>query len=114
MQDCLSTCMVNKELIKGSSDIAILSVLATGPLYGYEIAKQIRERSQSILQLGEGTLYPVLHKLEAAKLLTSYWEQVGGRKRKYYRITRRGHGVLSDKVSEWQTFTAAVNATIAK
>ena len=104
---------INKELLKGSSDILILSVLATEPLYGYEIAKRIKSLSSDVLAMGEGTLYPLLHRLEQAKLLESFWKEAGGRKRKYYGLTREGSKVLSEKTLEWKAFAGAMDAIVS-
>lgn len=103
---------INKELLKGSSDIMILSVLAESPLYGYEIAKQIKNLSSDVLAMGEGTLYPLLHRLEQAKLLESFWKEVGGRRRKYYSITVAGKKILQAKTAEWNSFANALNAVV--
>lgn len=104
---------INKELVKGSSDVLILSVLKHNDLYGYKITRDIQALSNDIFTLGEGTLYPVLHKLEKQKLLTSYWQEVGGRRRKYYSITIAGKKMLQEKKKEWKVFSSAVNAVIA-
>lgn len=103
---------INKELLKGSSDIMILAVLADQPLYGYQIAKQIKALSADVLALGEGTLYPLLHRLEHHKLLESYWEEVSGRRRKYYSITTAGKKMLHAKTAEWNAFAHALNSVI--
>lgn len=103
---------INKELLKGSSEILILSVLKAEDLYGYEISKRIQQLSQELFSMGEGTLYPILHKLEKAKLLQSYWQEIGGRKRKYYSITRQGKKLLSQKTNEWVSFSSAVKQVI--
>lgn len=103
---------INKELLKGSSDALILSVLAAGDLYGYQISKQIQTQSKDVFSMGEGTLYPILHKLEGQKLLTAYWQEVGGRKRKYYSITKRGRALLQEKTAEWSAFAHAVKSVL--
>lgn len=100
------------ESLKGSSEVIVLSVLKEEPLYGYEIAKRIREQSKEFFAFGEGTLYPLLHKMEQQKLLESYWKEVGGRRRKYYHMTKRGKNVLAEKSSQWQQFSSAVNAVV--
>ena len=104
---------INKELIKGSSDVLVLSVLSDEPLYGYEIAKRIRAQSSDLLAMGEGTLYPLLHRLEQARLLESFWKEASGRKRKYYRLTVQGCKALSDKALEWKAFSSAINAVVS-
>lgn len=103
---------INKELLKGSSDILLLKVLADQPLYGYEIAKQIKQLSAEVLAMGEGTLYPLLHRLERAKLLESFWQDANGRKRKYYRLTKPGAAILASKTAEWKAFSGAINSIV--
>jgi transcriptional regulator len=104
---------INKELLKGSSDILILSVLSDEPLYGYEIAKRIKAQSSEVLSMGEGTLYPLLHRLEQSRLLESFWKEFDGRKRKYYGLTTQGRKVLSEKTAEWKNFASAMNAIVS-
>lgn len=99
---------INKELLKGSLEILVLSSVSKTPLYGYEIAKQIRAKSNKLFSLGEGTLYPILHKLEKAKFLESYWQEMGGRKRKYYQVTRKGKKILEAKTAEWKIFSRGI------
>lgn len=98
--------------MKGSSQLLILKVISDEPLYGYQIAKNIKEQSEEIFSMGEGTLYPVLHKLELLGLVDSYWQEVEGRRRKYYAISQKGKKALQEKAAEWATFSGAVNAII--
>ena len=77
---------INSELIKGSTDMLVLSLLEEKTMYGYEIIKEMENKSEGIFELKEGTLYPLLHKLEDEGLLESQWGSgEGKRKRKYYR-----------------------------
>ena len=99
---------INKELLKGSSDILVLAVLRSEPLYGYEIAKRIKAQSKEVLDMGEGTLYPILHKLEQDGMLRAFWEEASGRKRKYYQITRSGEKLITEKMAEWEQYSTAV------
>ena len=105
---------INKELLKGSSDIILLSVLSDGPLYGYEIAKRVKALSSDVLAMGEGTLYPLLHRLEQSRLLHSQWQEVDGRKRKYYALTPKGQNALNEKTAEWSAFAGAVNSIVGQ
>lgn len=100
---------INKELLKGSSDVFVLAVLRDEPLYGYEIAKRIKKHSKDVFDMGEGTLYPILHKLEQAGLLTAFWEESTGRKRKYYSLTNAGKKMLKSKIAEWDAFSSAAS-----
>ncbi|MBI2410983.1 MAG: PadR family transcriptional regulator [Candidatus Kerfeldbacteria bacterium] len=104
---------ISKELLKGSLDVAVLAVLAEESLYGYEIAKRIKQLSNELFMMGEGTLYPILHKLEAQHWVESYWQEVDGRKRKYYTLTKQGKKALQEKREEWNEFSAAVNTILS-
>ena len=101
---------INKELVKGSTVILILSLLEQKPMYGYEMSKEMETLSSGVLSLKEGTLYPILHTLEAEGMVESFWsEGEGGRKRKYYRITAKGGKLLQEKQREWVFFRTAVD-----
>ena len=80
---------ISKELIKGSTAMLVMSVLKKSDMYGYKIIKELELQSESVFELKEGTLYPILHALEEENLLESYWEEFDGRKRKYYHLTRK-------------------------
>jgi PadR family transcriptional regulator PadR len=79
------------QLLKGITPVVVLQILSRGPMYGYELCQAIEQRSQEILSLGKGTLYPLLYNLEAKKLIAGKWENAeSGRKRRYYSITSKG------------------------
>ncbi|MFC0472273.1 PadR family transcriptional regulator [Halalkalibacter kiskunsagensis] len=94
---------VNKEVLKGHIDTLILSILANKDMYGYELAKLVREKSKGKFELKEGTLYLSLKRLEKNKWISSYWgdEQGQGGRRKYYEVTKLGHEGLKNKQLEW-------------
>lgn len=102
----------SKELLKGSTPILVLSVLETKDLYGYRIIRELEVRSENAFEMSEGTLYPILHALEKEKLLESYWNEVDGRRRKYYHITKKGLNQLSEKKAEWKSFSSSVNKVL--
>lgn len=103
----------SRELVKGSTKNVILAVLADGELYGYQIVKSIREKSDDALDFGEGSVYPALHALEKAGLLQSKWvKQDSGPDRKYYSLTRKGGRALKDNIAEWKEFSSAVNKVL--
>ena len=82
---------IQKELSKGSSSLLVLSVLGTGDMYGYQIIKEIEQRSEFVFSFKEGTLYPILHGFEQEGLVKSYWQDgERGKRRKYYHIIDRG------------------------
>ena len=104
---------INKELLKGSTATLILSLLDSKPMYGYEIIKEIDKKSNGIFNFKEGTLYPILHSLEADQIIESYWsEGEGARKRKYYKITDKGKLYIKEKKEEWSTFRTAVDKVL--
>lgn len=101
---------INKELLKGSTTVLILSILNRKDMYGYEMIKEIDLLSKGIFSFKEGTLYPILHNLENASYIESYWDDSSsGRKRKYYKITNDGKKLLLEKKSEWKLFSETVN-----
>jgi transcriptional regulator len=96
------------ESLKGHLDLLVLAVLADGPLHGYAVIEALRQRSDEAFDLPEGTVYPVLHRLERAGLLRSDWQSAGGRRRRIYRLTEPGTGALQAERAAWQEFSAAV------
>jgi DNA-binding PadR family transcriptional regulator len=99
----------SKELLKGAADTLVLSSFAEGDKYGYQVVKELERRSEGYFCLKEGTLYPILHRLERQGLLTARWETMpNGSERRYYALTGKGRRSLSDKLNEWQTFARAV------
>ena len=101
---------INKELLKGSTTVLILSILNRKDMYGYEMIKEIDLLSKGIFSFKEGTLYPILHNLESANYIESYWDDsAGSRKRKYYKITTSGKKLLLEKEAEWKLFSETVN-----
>jgi DNA-binding PadR family transcriptional regulator len=100
-------------MLKGVVDPIILKLVSERAMYGYEIIKVINERTKGDFEWKEGTLYPCLHRLEGAGLITSEWQEAdSGRQRKYYAITRKGAATLKEKQTEWASFTASVNAVL--
>ncbi len=93
---------ISKELIGASTIPIILSVLSKKESYGYEIIQRIKELSNGQIEWGEGTIYPVLHKLEKKGYITSSWKTSGsGRKRKYYSINIKGEQKLVSEKENW-------------
>ena len=106
----------DKNLLSGSTTLLVLSLLAAGDKYGYEMIAELDARSDHTftLTLKEGTLYPILHGLEKEKYLTSYQQEApSGRMRKYYRLTRRGRQLLDDKKKEWEAFRQGVGDVLS-
>jgi transcriptional regulator len=96
----------------GAVDMLILEVVSAGPSYGYDITQQVFSRSQGYFELKEGSLYPALHKLEQQKFLSSSWEQVEGRRRKYYRLTSTGQKHLEVRKQAWRDYAKAIEGVL--
>lgn len=103
---------INKGLIGGSTPLMLLSLLEDKDHYGYEIIKILEERSDKTFSLKEGTLYPVLHKLENDGYVSSYYKEKDGRQRRYYAITVIGKKQLVEEKNQWEKFSLAVNQVI--
>ena len=102
---------LSKELIGASSIPIILSILSVNESYGYQIIQNVKELSNGKIEYGDGTLYPVLHKLEKKGLIESYWKIAdSGRKRKYYKISSNGKKELLTEKENW----AVINQIISK
>jgi len=101
---------MNRERIKGHLDLLLLSVLAAGPAHGYAIISALRERSEGTFDLPEGTIYPALHRLEDAGLLSSAWADGDGRRRRVYALTSAGATALAAERTEWRRFASGVLA----
>lgn len=105
---------VSQELVKGTVVPVVLALLEGGPRYGYEMVQTVNARTNGALAWSEGTLYPVLHRLEADGLVAAEWRladaRAGGRARRYYTLTGAGRRELKRRAAEWKTFTSAVGA----
>ena len=101
------------EALKGHLDGLILATLKSGPAHGYAIAQALRARSEGAFDLPEGTLYPALHRLERAGLVTSEWSTLAGRRRRTYRLTGSGERTLEDRRHEWRLLASAIDAVLA-
>jgi PadR family transcriptional regulator len=101
------------ETLRGHLDALVLATLQTGPLHGYAVIEELRQRSEGAFDLAEGTIYPVLHRLEAEGLLASAWSTAAGRRRRVYRLTRRGRSSLAQRRADWQGFVRAIEAVFA-
>ena len=104
----------DKGLIAGSSTLLVLSLLEKEDMYGYQMIEALSRRSNDAFQMQEGTLYPILHTLEKGKYLSSYEQQAPtGRMRKYYKLTRKGRELLTEKKSEWEKFHRGVEDVLS-
>ena len=104
---------IDKGLIGGSTNLMLLSILEQRDYYGYEIIKEIEQRSNSVFQFKEGTLYPVLHKMEGKGLISSYrMKGENGKDRKYYKITSSGLKQLEKEKVKWAKFITSVDRVV--
>jgi transcriptional regulator len=101
------------EVLRGHLDLLILSVLSSDPGHGYLVVERLKDRSSGVFGVGEGTVYPALHRLERGGLLASSWSTVDGRKRRVYRLTARGRRELSTRRDDWARFSKAMKAVVA-
>jgi transcriptional regulator len=97
------------ELLQGTLDMLVLQVLERGPQHGYAIAQTLRARSDEILQVETGSLYPALHRLERRGWLASDWRQTDQNQRaKFYRVTAAGRRQLAQDRRKWETLVGAI------
>jgi DNA-binding PadR family transcriptional regulator len=105
--------MKQQELLKGNTDTLLLALLQNEPMYGYQIVKEVNQRSSGYFAFKEGTLYPALHRLERARLIQGRWEDTpNGVRRRYYFITAHGLQELDDRQQEWHRFSRAMNSVV--
>lgn len=106
---------MDRDLLKGTTVILVLSLLQQRTMYGYEMIKELERQSDGTFAFKEGTLYPVLHTLEDRGWVEAYWAPGNGeRKRKYYTITDSGRRQLADKTKEWKQFRVSVERVIGE
>ncbi len=102
--------MYSKELLKGTIEIIILKLLSENEkMYGYEITRRVRELTSDRIEISEGALYPLLHKLEATGLLKVESVANGKRIRKYYNLTKTGKVTAKEKVKELNEFMKSIH-----
>jgi PadR family transcriptional regulator, regulatory protein PadR len=99
----------SKELVGASTSLLILGILARAASYGYEIVRRVNEEADGVFTWQEGTVYPVLHKLEKDGHVRAQWQEADtGRRRKYYYITAKGRECLTEGAREWSGFSRLV------
>ncbi len=105
---------LSKDRLHGMLDILVLRALQVGPRHGYAIARWLEERSDAVLQIEDGSLYPALYRMEKRGWIESEWGVSElGRKAKLYRLTRAGRAHLRAETKEWRRFMTAVSAVLA-
>ncbi|MEV1248745.1 PadR family transcriptional regulator [Nonomuraea sp. NPDC050022] len=100
------------EALKGHLDGLLLAALEDGPRHGYAAKEALREATEGRIDLPTGTVYPALHRLERAGLITGSWSVVSGRRRRSYELTPAGRSALGGERATWQEFATAINAAL--
>jgi PadR family transcriptional regulator len=97
------------DLLRDTLDMLILKTLSRGEMHGYDIAEYVHERSDQVLGVEEGALYPALHRLEVRGMLTAEWgTSDNNRRAKYYRLTASGRKQLAEETAHWKRMSSAV------
>ncbi len=100
-------------MLQGTLDLLVLQTLVVGPGHGHTIAHAIEHRSEEVLQVEHGSLYPALHRLEDRGWIASFWgTSENNRKARYYRLTTAGRRQLSQQISRWDLLVQAINRII--
>lgn len=103
----------SSELIRSSADLVVLTLLRERPMYGYEILVSLSDRGNGEFRFKQGTLYPLLYRLEREGWIKAKWiTPKSGKKRKVYSLTADGRTTQKARLSEWHRFTGAVNAIL--
>ena len=103
---------MKRDATRGNLDVLLLRILSAGPAHGYAVIAALKDRSEGLFDLPEGTVYPSLHRLEAAGLVASDWDTSSGRRRRVYRLTSAGEASLAEGRRDWLRFTAGMSAVL--
>jgi PadR family transcriptional regulator PadR len=102
-------------LVQGTLDLLILRVIALGPMHGWAVAQRIRQMSNEELRVGQGSLYPALHKLEQQGWIEAEWgESEHNRRAKFYSLTRAGRKALEKESAQWERLSAAISLVVRR
>ncbi len=105
----------NKELKRGTLEMVLLHLISERQMYGYELVSTLEKKGGSLFRIKEGTLYPILYRLEKAGYIESRWETLErGVPRKYYRLTEPGRKYMNARLEEWGEFTAAIGRLLER
>jgi PadR family transcriptional regulator PadR len=101
------------DLVQGTLDLLILTVVAVEPVHGWAIAQRIRQMSNEVLQVGQGSLYPALHKLEQQGWIEAKWgASENNRRAKYYSLTRAGRRAMAKEAAQWGRLSEAISLVV--
>jgi transcriptional regulator len=103
---------MKRDAVRGRLELLLLAILAAGPAHGYKVIQQLRARSGGTFDLPEGSVYPALHRLERQGLLASEWSTGSERRRRIYRLTRRGRAAFERERREWLLIARAVASVL--
>jgi len=113
MADMTSPTGPSQDILRGTLDLLILKALSWGPAHGYDVARQVEFATNDALAVGEGTLYPALHRLEERGWVTASWgTSENNRRAKFYALTRKGRAQLVIETDNWRRYAAAVFAAL--
>jgi len=101
------------DLVQGTLDLLILKVIALEPMHGWAIGQRISQMSNDVLQVGQGSLYPALHKLEQQGWIEAEWrDSENNRRAKYYTLTREGRRGLKHEAAQWERLASAISLIV--
>ena len=104
---------IQGDMLQGTLDLLILQTLVLGPAHGHTVANAIEKRSDDVLQVEHGSLYPALHRLENRKWIASFWgTSENNRRARYYRLTPAGKRQLVQQTNRWDVLVRAVNRVL--
>ncbi len=102
-----------QDILRGTLDLLVLQALSWGPAHGYGVARWIQKATDDALAVGEGTLYPALHRLEERKWISATWgSSENNRQAKFYALTKLGRTRLDVETANWRRYAAAVSAAL--
>ena len=100
---------IEGDMLQGTLDVLVLKTLALGPAHGHTIAHAIEHRSEDVLQVEHGSLYPALHRLEDRGWIASFWgTSENNRRARFYRLTKKGRAELKREEGEWRRIASAI------
>ena len=101
------------DVLQGTLDMLVLRALQLEPMHGWGITERIEQWSERVLQLGQGTLYPALYRLEHQDFIRSEWRVTDNNRRaRYYSLTARGRGHLNESLAQWRRMSRAINLVL--
>ena len=104
-----------KDLLQGTLDLLVLKTLALEPMHGWGVAQRIQQLSRDVLQIGQGSLYPALHRLEYRGWIQAEWApSENNRRAKFYSLTTAGRDQLTEEVAQWDRMAAAIGLVLGE